>query len=445
MGNGTPEQVHLTWGDDPATSVVVSWGSPGRAVRPRVRIGQRVIPPRSRPTPARPRGKTAWIYHAWVPGLRPGATYAYAVTADNDANFADPFTSTFRTAPAERAAFRFTCSGDLARTRTTQAPATRPARWSPSSRCSTCSTAGCARAAPGAGWRDFGNGSQLSAASRPWMPVPGDRDPGDPGVLAPYLARHALPANGAPEASGRWYSFRVAAAVFACLDSSDLDSTGPGRAPGRRADPVAGADAGPGTGRRVRGLDHRPVASSGAAFRGRSGLTWVFARTGCHCSTGTRWTSCSPATEQATSGPSPGGGRTAATRRPHAARAADSELIDTSTGTVHLLLGSGGYGIAVFDVAPGGEADDQTSIAVSCYRTADSGEPAPGQGSRCPTTSPGLTGSRSCARAPGGADGRPAAAPPPPASEPGASAGPASERRSACSKQAAWERFSGED
>jgi hypothetical protein len=27
--DGTPEQIHLTWGADPATSVVVSWASPG--------------------------------------------------------------------------------------------------------------------------------------------------------------------------------------------------------------------------------------------------------------------------------------------------------------------------------------------------------------------------------------------------------------------------------
>ena len=46
--DGTPEQIHLTWGDDPARSVVVSWASPGRAVRPRVRIGQRVIPAEER-------------------------------------------------------------------------------------------------------------------------------------------------------------------------------------------------------------------------------------------------------------------------------------------------------------------------------------------------------------------------------------------------------------
>src|ERR1700691_3443038 len=42
-GDGPPEQIHLTWGDDPTRTVVVSWASPGQAERPRVRIGQRVI------------------------------------------------------------------------------------------------------------------------------------------------------------------------------------------------------------------------------------------------------------------------------------------------------------------------------------------------------------------------------------------------------------------
>ena len=106
--DGTPEQVHLTWGDDPTRSVVVSWASPGQAERPRVRIGQRVIAAAER-AHADPRsGTVTWTYHARVDGLRPGATYGYAVTADNDANAADPFSATFTTAPAGRAAFRFT-------------------------------------------------------------------------------------------------------------------------------------------------------------------------------------------------------------------------------------------------------------------------------------------------------------------------------------------------
>ena len=32
--DGTPEQIHLTWGADPARSVVVSWASPGQALAP---------------------------------------------------------------------------------------------------------------------------------------------------------------------------------------------------------------------------------------------------------------------------------------------------------------------------------------------------------------------------------------------------------------------------
>jgi hypothetical protein len=34
--DGTPEQIHLTWGADPATNVTVSWASSAPAVRPRV-------------------------------------------------------------------------------------------------------------------------------------------------------------------------------------------------------------------------------------------------------------------------------------------------------------------------------------------------------------------------------------------------------------------------
>jgi predicted secreted protein len=113
-GGGTPEQIHLTWSENPATGVVVSWASPGQARRPRVRIGQRVIPAEPRPYTDGISGETVWTYHARVGGLRPGATYAYAVTADNDSDAADPFSATFRTAPAGRAPFRFTSFGDLA-------------------------------------------------------------------------------------------------------------------------------------------------------------------------------------------------------------------------------------------------------------------------------------------------------------------------------------------
>jgi alkaline phosphatase D len=72
---------------------------------------------------------------------------------------------------------------------------------------------------------------------------------------------------------------------------------------------------------------------------------------------------------------------------------ADSGVFDTSQGTVHLVLGSGGaraasgqdaawsarrdtssgHGIAVLDVDPGREADGRTSITVTYYRATDAG------------------------------------------------------------------------
>jgi hypothetical protein len=223
LNNGTPGQVHLTWGDDPATSVVVSWTSPGRALRPRVRIGQRVIFARERAHVDKATGKTLWCYHARVPQLRPGAAYAYAVTADNDSNAGDPFTSTFRTAPAGRAMIRFTCSGDLAAGDLQGAAHVAGAveSFQPlfhllnGGLCDTGRGDGRAAGTGPGSWRAFSEGSQLSAASRPWMPVPGSL--GEAGMSC-YRARYVLPSSGSLAASGRWYSFRVGAAVFACLD-----------------------------------------------------------------------------------------------------------------------------------------------------------------------------------------------------------------------------------
>ena len=181
--DGTPEQIHLTWGDDPARSVVVSWASPGRAARPRVRIGQRVIPAEERGYTDRLNGQAVWTYHARVHGLRPGATYGYAVTADNDGNGADPFSAMFSTAP-----------GGAGRVPVHQLRRPRHPEH-PTGSCPDGQAAYAVGAVeqfqplfhllngdlcyadlnPAAQpqvWRDFGNNNQASAANRPWMPVP---------------------------------------------------------------------------------------------------------------------------------------------------------------------------------------------------------------------------------------------------------------------------------
>jgi hypothetical protein len=423
LGNGTPEQVHLTWGDDPATSVVVSWGSPARAARPRVRIGQRVILASEQAYTDEATGKTVWTYHAQVPGLRPGATYAYAVTADNDSNARDPFTATFRTAPTSRAAFRFTSFGDLscpddAEAAYTEAgyPAGTVESFQPLFHLMNGGLCGTAAA-----WRGFANGSQFSAASRPWMPVPGVPGPAGP---EPYLARYALPTDGAPEAAGRWYSFRVGTVVFACLDSADVTSGSSGSAAQtrwlERTLAQARADA---------SVDWIIISSHHAACSS--------AAAGCYLGIREEWLPLLDRYEadlllsghgagyersfpcrghDLLAGRLPGSGEVVETRRPHPVVATDGETTDTSQGTVHLVLGSSGggragaggrgtgtalvlpragvaaiedatwsarrdpasgYGIVVFDVDPGGDAGDHASIKVTCYRSPGSGQGTP--------------------------------------------------------------------
>ena len=234
-GDGTPEQIHLTWGENPATSVVVSWASPEPATRPRVRIGQRLIQAEPRPYTDGINGETVWTYHARIDGLRPGATYAYAVTADNDSDAADPFTATFRTAPHGRAAFRFTSFGDLA---------TPNDAWVLSYGQSAYAVdtvesfqplfhllngdlcyANLNPAVQPEVWRDFGNNNQTSAANRPWMPCPGNHEVefgnGAQGFTS-YLTRYTLPDNRVPGFGGHWYSFRIGSVLFVSLDADDV-------------------------------------------------------------------------------------------------------------------------------------------------------------------------------------------------------------------------------
>jgi hypothetical protein len=415
--DGTPEQIHLTWGDDPARAVVVSWASPGRAVAPRVRIGQRVIPAVERGYADPAGGEVAWTYHAQVDGLRPGATYGYAVTADNDRNAVDPFSATFRTAPEGRAAFRFTSFGDLA------APSAGWAGAGGVGSASQCAyavgaveafqplfhllngeqaDAGAVPAAQPQAGREFANQLQASAAYRPWLPVPAGHgaEPAErERALGHYLARYSLPGNGVAGFEGRWYGFRVGTAAFLCLSGDDVRSGYSG------------------------GAQTRWLEAALAAARGDASIDWVVVQLHqCACSS-------SPAVDDDAGpgirqqwlplfdryevdlvlcGHSAGYERSFPVRgfdsagplRPHPVTTVDSGVFDTSQGTVHLALGgavvgggagvrggagvgggagagdaawsarrdaAGGYGVAVFDVNPGAEAGAQTSITVRYY------------------------------------------------------------------------------
>jgi Purple acid Phosphatase, N-terminal domain/Calcineurin-like phosphoesterase len=237
--DGTPEQIHLTWGEDPSSTVTVSWASTAPAINPRVLYGATkafgtTVPGVQRIYTDGLNVETTFTYHARLQGLTPGTTVHYAVTADNDRNRAQPFAATFQTAPRGRAPFRWTSFGDLA------TPNTAWMLSSPQSRHAVAAVerfeplfhllngdlcyANLNPAAQPAVWRDFGNNNQVSAAYRPWMPCLGNHEVefnnGAEGFES-YLTRYALPDNGTAF-PGRWYSFRVGSALFLSLDADDV-------------------------------------------------------------------------------------------------------------------------------------------------------------------------------------------------------------------------------
>lgn len=237
--DGTPEQIHLTFGDDTAASVFVSWASAAQAINPRVIIhassgAQTTVHAVQRTYTDGLNGQTVFTYHAELKGLKPSMTLHYAVTADNDSKRENPFAASFHTAPQGRAAFRWTSYGDLA---------TPVASYPLGSLQSLYAVEAVERFAPlfhllngdlcyanyhplsqPPIWAAFGNNVQRSAAHRPWMPCPGNHEiefcNGAQGLHS-YLTRYSLPNNGTVY-PGHWYKFQVGSALFVSLSGDDV-------------------------------------------------------------------------------------------------------------------------------------------------------------------------------------------------------------------------------
>ena len=217
-----PEQLLLTWGNDPAADVTVSWSAPGTVAQPAPTLafstqpitghnpGWLVKMPDPKPLDvAEPYGETAsvsftdglngqttYFYHVQLKGLKPGTRYYYQVS--DGAVTPSTAGASFETAPRGRAKFRFSSYGDLA------TPSwdlnTSGNIWHES--CDNSWFAVTAVENPGDGkgaplfhllngdlcyanldvnnapgvWRDFGNNVARSAAKRPWMPALGNHE-----------------------------------------------------------------------------------------------------------------------------------------------------------------------------------------------------------------------------------------------------------------------------
>jgi hypothetical protein len=412
---GTPEQIHLTWGEDPSSMVYVSWVSPAQAVNPRVVLTGAHSAPATIHAIQRTytdglNGQTVFTYHARLDGLSPGAAYHYSVTADNDARRHDPFAASFKTAPRGRQAFRWTSYGDLA------TPVTSWVMSSPQSRHAVDAVeqfkplfhllngdlcyANLNPAAQPAVWADFGNNVQRSAAYRPWMPCPGNHEiefcNGAQGMNS-YLTRYSLPTNGTPF-QGCWYRFQVGSVLFISLAADDViyqDSGAfhPGPLPLAPAPSTGYGPIEPGTSLYIRGYSSgaqtRWLEETLAAARRNPGIDWVVVqmhqdalsstRNGNGCDKGIRETwlplfdrygvdlvLCGHDHDYERSWPVHGCnhhvGRDAATGepvdtlQPQPLMTSDpgDGRFDTSAGTIHLILGGGGTSspLDVYGVSP---------------------------------------------------------------------------------------------
>jgi 3',5'-cyclic AMP phosphodiesterase CpdA len=241
--------LHLTFGADPATQMVVSWTTHGSVRRPRVRFGTadggfgRTVDAETRVYTDGVSGREVYTHHAYLHHLRPDETYIYAALHDGVL----PEGAAFRTAPRGRAPITFTSFGDQA---TPNAAWTTGASGISSSLDSLASPAaadvvdGIELLAPLfhlingdlcyaslsqdrlRTWDSFFANNERSAKFRPWMPTAGNHENergNGPIGFDGYQTRFALPGNGErPEFRGLWYAFTAGSVRVIAVDNNDV-------------------------------------------------------------------------------------------------------------------------------------------------------------------------------------------------------------------------------
>ena len=243
--------LHLQFGEDASSEMVVSWATLEPVANPRVLLGhldgrllETAKAAAARYTDAKS-GRVVHTWHARLTGLKPGTSYMYAAVHDG----AEPELGTFTTAPRGRGAFTFTSFGDqgtptLGKT-SSQGGATVYVNDNLGSPFAADVTLGVERVKPLfhllngdlcyanlaedriRTWWDFWANNSRSASKRPWMPAPGnhenERGNGAIGYQA-YQTYFALPgAEGQTEATrGLWYGFTVGSVRVIVLANDDI-------------------------------------------------------------------------------------------------------------------------------------------------------------------------------------------------------------------------------
>jgi len=250
LGAPPVEGLHLTFGADPATQMVVSWTTYTSVRRPRVSLGTlegghgRTVEAETRTYVDGVSGKTVYAHHATLTGLRPGAYYTYAALHDGGR----PDAGTFQTAPRGRAAFTFTSFGDQAVPQVTWQPDGKGgftvALNANNTPANADIVAGIEQVDPlfhllngdlcyanldpdrVRTWNSFFANNTRSARYRAWMPAAGnheiEKNNGPVGFSA-YQTYFKLPDNGdAQELAGLWYAFTAGSVRVISLQNDDV-------------------------------------------------------------------------------------------------------------------------------------------------------------------------------------------------------------------------------
>ncbi|MCU1649371.1 MAG: hypothetical protein JWQ60_520 [Pseudonocardia sp.] len=248
--------LHLQFGADAGTEAVVSWHSTSSVGRPRVMLGTpnagfgQEVAAATRTYRDSASGTEVQIHHTRLTGLTPDTDYIYAAVHDG----ASPELGTLHTAPRGRVAFTFTSFGDQS------TPALDMVTGvSPGSANGTGSNYGADNyGSPAAGdltaaveriaplfhlvngdlcyanlshdrvrtWSNWFANNGRSTRHRPWMPAAGNHENelgnGPIGYRA-YQAYFALPDAGAePTFAGLWYAFTAGAVRVISLNNDDI-------------------------------------------------------------------------------------------------------------------------------------------------------------------------------------------------------------------------------
>ncbi|HME46768.1 metallophosphoesterase family protein [Mycobacterium sp.] len=238
--------LHLQFGSDASTDVVVSWYTTTPVNDPRVMLGTaqdgfgHTVAAETRTYRDAASGTEVFVKHARISGLTPDTDYIYAAVHGG----ATPVPGTVRTAPQGRAALRFTSFGDQATPTLGRMAGTSFVNDNLGSPASGDMTAAIERMDPLFNlvngdlcyanlahdrirtWSDWFENNSRSARYRPWMPAAGNHENelgNGPIGYAAYQTYFALPESGSdPELNGLWYAFTAGPVRVISLNNDDV-------------------------------------------------------------------------------------------------------------------------------------------------------------------------------------------------------------------------------